>query len=401
MGNCAAASSSNAASSAAGKGGSSPSNGTTIRDAFAHHPERFALDKPYFVGQKALLADNPIPEPPAAFAWTPEEAPLKETCLIAEHEKLVSSKHLVPFAGWRMPVHSTGIKKEHAIVRESAGLFDVSHMGKLVVIGPGAVAALNALLANDLDRIGAGQAQYSMLLDESGGVVDDLIVYRVADDEVRIVPNAANAAAGQIQLDVIGPIIDLRQGDEQPIPIPESCPSCGDPVTVVIARINARTFALAVTAALLSQLAASADYYTEPQVYSSRPDPSRERKLGHVGVTGLTVKIDKWTYYYWYGYMYVYVPVVGIDSAEMKTVSGIHVRDSVIDIDVTYYSVDHSNSYSYGYTYAYIFTGRDKYLDFAAKHGKGFVIEIDLTVCALPQLIPDGKAGINALDNRV
>ena len=67
-------------------------------------------------------------------------------------------------------------------------------MGKLVVPGPGAAAALNRMLANDLDRIGAGQAQYSMLCNESGGVVDDLIVYRLGDDELRIVPNAANAA---------------------------------------------------------------------------------------------------------------------------------------------------------------------------------------------------------------
>jgi len=72
-------------------------------------------------------------------------------------------------------------------------VFDVSHMGKLVLTGPGAVAALNAVLVNDLDRIGAGQAQYSMLLNESAGVVDDLIVYRLDDEHLRIVPNAANA----------------------------------------------------------------------------------------------------------------------------------------------------------------------------------------------------------------
>jgi aminomethyltransferase len=84
---------------------------------------------------------------------------------------------------------------EHSAVRASVGVFDVSHMGKLVIRGPGAADALNAMLANDLDRIGPGQAQYSMLLNDGGGVVDDLIVYRVDDDHVRIVPNAANAAA--------------------------------------------------------------------------------------------------------------------------------------------------------------------------------------------------------------
>jgi aminomethyltransferase len=103
---------------------------------------------------------------------------------------------MADFGGWEMPIeYPTGVVAEHTAVRTAVGVFDVSHMGKLVLTGPGAVAALNAVLANDLDRIGDGQAQYSMLLDDSGGVVDDLIVYRIADDAVRIVPNAANAAA--------------------------------------------------------------------------------------------------------------------------------------------------------------------------------------------------------------
>jgi len=84
---------------------------------------------------------------------------------------------------------------EHTAVRTAVGVFDVSHMGKLVVTGPGASAALNGILTNDLDRIGSGQAQYSMLCNAAGGVMDDLIVYRLGPDELRVVPNAANAAA--------------------------------------------------------------------------------------------------------------------------------------------------------------------------------------------------------------
>ncbi|MDH3957941.1 MAG: glycine cleavage system protein T, partial [Actinomycetota bacterium] len=103
---------------------------------------------------------------------------------------------MADFGGWEMPIeYPTGVVAEHAAVRTAVGVFDVSHMGKLVVAGPGAVASLNRLLANDLDRIDSGQAQYSMLCDDSGGVVDDLIAYRVSADEVRIVPNAANATA--------------------------------------------------------------------------------------------------------------------------------------------------------------------------------------------------------------
>jgi aminomethyltransferase len=103
---------------------------------------------------------------------------------------------MADFGGWEMPIeYPTGVVAEHTAVRTAVGVFDVSHMGKLLVSGPGAAAALNAVLANDLDRIGPGQAQYSMLLNGAGGVIDDLIAYRVGDDEVRIVPNAANAAA--------------------------------------------------------------------------------------------------------------------------------------------------------------------------------------------------------------
>jgi aminomethyltransferase len=80
-------------------------------------------------------------------------------------------------------------------VREGVGVFDVSHMGYTEVTGPGAMAWLNTVLANDVDRIGPGQAQYSLLCDDTGGVVDDLIVYRIDDDHAFIVPNASNSDA--------------------------------------------------------------------------------------------------------------------------------------------------------------------------------------------------------------
>jgi aminomethyltransferase len=119
---------------------------------------------------------------------------LRRTALTETHRELGAK--MADFGGWEMPIeYPTGVVAEHTAVRTAVGVFDVSHMGKLVIRGPGAAGALNSLLANDLDRIGPGQAQYSMLLNDAGGVVDDLIVYRYGDDEVRIVPNAANAAS--------------------------------------------------------------------------------------------------------------------------------------------------------------------------------------------------------------
>lgn len=103
---------------------------------------------------------------------------------------VVAGARFADFAGWSMPLEYSGVVSEHACVREAQGVFDVSHLGTLTVTGP--LAALNAVLTNDLHRIGAGQAQYTLLLTGSGGVVDDLIAYRISDEEFLLVPNAAN-----------------------------------------------------------------------------------------------------------------------------------------------------------------------------------------------------------------
>jgi aminomethyltransferase len=101
------------------------------------------------------------------------------------------------FAGWEMPLEYAGggVLAEHAAVREAVGVFDLSHLGKVQVTGPGTVEFLNRCLAGDLDRIGPGRAQYTLCCDEAtGGVVDDLIAYRYGDEHVLLVPNAANSA---------------------------------------------------------------------------------------------------------------------------------------------------------------------------------------------------------------
>jgi aminomethyltransferase len=104
---------------------------------------------------------------------------------------------MADFGGWEMPIDypGGGVLKEHAAVREAVGVFDVSHLGKLSIAGTGSADFVNAVLTNDLGRIVPGQAQYSMLCNADGGVVDDLIVYLRADDDLLLVPNAANAAA--------------------------------------------------------------------------------------------------------------------------------------------------------------------------------------------------------------
>ena len=115
---------------------------------------------------------------------------------------------LADFGGWEMPIEypGGGVLKEHEAVRTRVGLFDVSHLGKLAVRGPGAAAFVDAALTNSLARIGPGQAQYTLCLDDAtAGVVDDLIVYLRADDDVLLVPNAANCAEVERRLVAAAP----------------------------------------------------------------------------------------------------------------------------------------------------------------------------------------------------
>jgi aminomethyltransferase len=114
---------------------------------------------------------------------------LRRTPLFERHAAL--GARLVPFAGWEMPVQYSSISEEHRAVRTQAGVFDVSHMGQLRLVGDGAHAYLQARLSNDLDRIGPGGAQYTLLTNEEGGIVDDLIVYR-RDDDYLLIVNASN-----------------------------------------------------------------------------------------------------------------------------------------------------------------------------------------------------------------
>lgn len=118
---------------------------------------------------------------------------LKRSPLHARHE--AAKAKFAEFGGWSMPLQYAGIVAEHKAVRASVGVFDVSHLGKATVRGEHAVEFLNTCLSNDLNKIGDGAAQYTLLCNDAGGVVDDLIVYRFAADDLFLIPNAANSAA--------------------------------------------------------------------------------------------------------------------------------------------------------------------------------------------------------------
>ena len=120
-----------------------------------------------------------------------EVSELKRTPLEAEHIR--KGAKMGPFAGWLMPIEYAGTLKEHAAVREHVGLFDLTHLGKVEVSGPGAHGMLQRVVTNDLSKAAVGEALYSLVLNEGGGVVEDLIVYRMAPDRYFVVPNAANA----------------------------------------------------------------------------------------------------------------------------------------------------------------------------------------------------------------
>ena len=122
---------------------------------------------------------------------------------------------MVPFAGFEMPVQYTGILDEHEAVREAAGLFDVSHMGEFRVTGPDALALADALVTNDASRLVDGQAMYAVLCREDGTAVDDLLVYRVAEDDVMLVVNASNMDKDWDHIQAVGDRgLDARVANE-------------------------------------------------------------------------------------------------------------------------------------------------------------------------------------------
>jgi aminomethyltransferase len=121
---------------------------------------------------------------------SPSGEGLRQSPLQAEHEALGAS--FTDFGGWWMPVRYSSDLAEHRAVREAAGLFDISHMGEIFVRGAGAAAFLDYALAGRLSAVAVGRAKYTMILAEDGGIIDDLVVYRLGDEEFLIIANAGN-----------------------------------------------------------------------------------------------------------------------------------------------------------------------------------------------------------------
>ncbi len=142
---------------------------------------------------------------------TVEQSVLRRSPLYETHVE--AGAKLVPFAGWEMPVQYDGIKEEHIAVRTHAGIFDVSHMGQIEVEGPGALAFLQRLVTNDVARIQVGGAQYSLLLNEEAGVIDDLFIYRLAHDRYLAITNAGNHQKDLAQFGLIARDFDVYVRD--------------------------------------------------------------------------------------------------------------------------------------------------------------------------------------------
>ncbi|ATA28464.1 aminomethyltransferase [Mycobacterium lepraemurium] len=193
------------------------------------------------------------------------EADLLHGPLEDRHRDLGAS--FAEFGGWLMPVSYAGTVSEHNATRNAVGLFDVSHLGKALVRGTGASRFVNSALTNDLNRIAPGKAQYTLCCNESGGVIDDLIAYYVDDDEIFLVPNAANTAA----------VVEALQG--------------AAPAGVTVSNLHRSYAVLAVqgprSADVLAELGLSTDMdYMAYADTSFRQVPVRVCRTGYTGEHG-------------------------------------------------------------------------------------------------------------------
>ncbi len=147
-----------------------------------------AASKPFFIGADLYMEGEALPE----FVWEePVDPPLKRTSLYETH--LALNGRIVPFAGYEMPVrYETSVGEEHMAVRQAAGLFDATHMGTFDVSGPHVVEFLNTVTTNDVATLQIGRSHYTYLLAPDGSVIDDLLIYRLAEERFMLVVNASN-----------------------------------------------------------------------------------------------------------------------------------------------------------------------------------------------------------------
>ena len=149
---------------------------------------KYAASPPNVASSKGLL-DPSLTAQTRRLACRVSDGAQKTTPLYDEHMR--RGAKMVPFGGWLMPVQYTSIVEEHRAVRKNIGMFDISHMGQLIVDGTGARDWLNTMLTNNIDKLDVGTGQYTFLLNDAGGIIDDLIAYRIGDEKFLLVVNAS------------------------------------------------------------------------------------------------------------------------------------------------------------------------------------------------------------------
>jgi glycine cleavage system T protein len=209
------------------------------------------VERPWFVGQKAWTYKHAPSTDRERWTWEPPEIAPRRTCLYDRHVALTKKSRIVDFAGWLMPTWYTSIAEEHRAVRETAGLFDVSHMGVLDFRGRGAEQFLDVMTTAYVPRLRMGQARYSYLLAPDGRVIDDILIYRKGPEHFMMIVNAANAeedeawfraaATGRYVLDLERPWVTV-QGEVTIRNLKDE--SCGDDRRVDLALQGPRSLDL-------------------------------------------------------------------------------------------------------------------------------------------------------------
>lgn len=162
---------------------------------------------------------------------------VKSTPLATKHVEL--GARMVPFAGWNMPVQYTGILDEHKAVRETCGIFDISHMGQFTVAGGSAAAWLNSMLTNDINKLHVGQGQYSVMLNDRAGVIDDLILYRMEPETFFVVVNASKIDEDFAWLSAHQPAgVTLENHSDEYVGLAVQGPECGEVFSRVIPGVE-------------------------------------------------------------------------------------------------------------------------------------------------------------------
>lgn len=203
---------------------------------------QYDSSKPYFIGQRHI--NGKAGKTKAEFKFTPPTDEPKHTLLYEEHLKYTKKQFMIPFAGWSMPVWYTRASEEHQVVREAAGLFDVSHMGRMEIKGEYSTRFLDLVTTNFVSKLNIGDAQYSYILDPDGRVMDDIFIYYLGINRYLMVVNAANAEKIKQWLEAVNEhrvIIDRAHPDrevEGSVTITDLRPAPDNPIPLDIGTVN-------------------------------------------------------------------------------------------------------------------------------------------------------------------